>query len=132
MKILAEKSSNLLYSALGLRPTGISGDLELEEAFCSLLVKAFGTFMKKQHDYGPHNIGVGGLIGVAVRIGDKTSRLHNLLKGAGDAACEESLYDTLEDLANYALIGCLLLSDKWPKSAPEDAWGALAQETNAN
>jgi hypothetical protein len=129
---LVDKIQNTEYNHPAFQPTGLSGSVELEKAFLQLLARSFETFVKKQHDYGPHNIGVGGLAGVAVRIGDKTSRLHNLLKGVRGSACGESLYDTLEDLANYALIGCLLLSNNWPESTPEDAWGALAQNIHEN
>lgn len=104
-----------------------SGYSELEKNYIAASLKTFETFASKQHDYGASNIGVGGLRGVAIRIGDKTSRLHNLLLTSEQQVSDETIYDTLEDLANYALIGCLLLAGKWPRSTPEDAWWSLGR-----
>lgn len=73
---------------------------------------------KKQLDYGPHSISNTGDIGVAVRLNDKVTRLLNLIKkfdGAGDKDSTnfESVKDTYIDIMNYAIIGLLLMDDKW-------------------
>lgn len=84
---------------------------------------------KKQLDYGPHSISNTGNIGVAVRLNDKVTRLLNLIKkfdGAGDkdSANFESVKDTYTDIMNYAVIGLLLMDDKWAdKASMEDIFG---------
>ena len=78
-------------------------------------------FSKKQHDYGPGNISMGGnkdlaMIGLAVRMNDKVQRLLNILyNNKGETAVEETLKDTLQDLSVYGIIGQILNNDKWGK-----------------
>ena len=77
--------------------------------------------LKKHHDYGPKNISMapgGPLNGLRVRMWDKISRLSNLMD-RNTAANYESLEDTLIDLANYALIGVLVLRRQWPMDYSE-------------
>lgn len=73
----------------------------------------------------PANILLTGNVGAAVRIWDKTARILNLLgfdlkvnvgtfSGARSPK-NESLLDAFMDLAVYAIIGWLLLIDKWGK-----------------
>jgi len=73
--------------------------------------------IKKQADYGPHNIGRapgGALNGLIVRIHDKISRIMNLTSNDVDPQ-NESLRDSYVDLANYALIALMVLDGTWPK-----------------
>lgn len=73
--------------------------------------------IKKQADYGPHNIGRapgGPLNGLIVRIHDKISRIMHLTKTEVDPQ-NESLRDSYVDLANYALIALMVLDGTWPK-----------------
>ena len=77
--------------------------------------------LKKHHDYGPKNISMapgGPLNGLRVRMWDKISRLSNLMD-RNTTANYESLEDTLIDLANYALIGVLVLRRQWPMDYSE-------------
>lgn len=75
----------------------------------------YDLLMSKHNDYGPKNISnsPGGPInGLMVRMHDKTARIHNLYyknKGIN----HESLEDSFKDLANYAIIGLLVLRGKW-------------------
>lgn len=64
---------------------------------------------RKSQDYGTKNIEITGTYGVAVRLQDKVSRVLNLTQ-KGVEANYESLADTFCDIANYGLIGQLLLS----------------------
>ena len=69
----------------------------------------------KQADYGPGNINnaFGGPInGLLVRIGDKFERLKNLFKH-DTTPKYESIEDSFKDMANYAIIGLLVLRGKW-------------------
>ena len=73
--------------------------------------------IKKQADYGPHNIGRapgGALNGLIVRIHDKISRILHLTSNDVDPQ-NESLRDSYVDLANYALIALMVLDGTWPK-----------------
>lgn len=71
------------------------------------------TFARKRADYGPtttETFEKFGPVSMLVRMHDKLGRLDNLL-GRGETPCvhEESIEDTLVDLANYALITLLEL-----------------------
>ena len=68
----------------------------------------------KQKDYGPKNISRFGVRGLSVRLYDKVERLANLLMDREEDPKNESLEDTFKDIANYGIIGLLLLKDQWP------------------
>ena len=91
-------------------PFGMSVQLVSEEAVKLLL--------RKHADYGPNNIGRapgGPLNGLAVRLHDKIARLAHLIDHMGQAEPKnESLRDTMLDIANYGIIGVLVLDGKWP------------------
>lgn len=72
--------------------------------------------ISKHKDYGPSNIGSapgGAINGLRVRIHDKTARLNNLYEKNATPQ-NESYEDTFKDLANYALIGLMVLRGQWP------------------
>ena len=78
--------------------------------------EACALLLKKHADYGPRNIADapgGPLNGLRVRMFDKLARLNHLVESGADPV-NESLRDSLLDLANYALIGLLVLDGKWP------------------
>lgn len=70
---------------------------------------------KKNMDYASviDNISTTGLMGVAVRLVDKVSRLYNLSKGVDNKVKEESIRDTLIDIMNYGNIGVQLVDGTW-------------------
>lgn len=73
--------------------------------------------LSKHKDYGPKNISQspgGPLNGLRVRLWDKLARLNNLTDKKS-LPQHESLEDTFKDMANYAVIGLLVLRDKWDK-----------------
>ena len=75
----------------------------------------FDLLISKHHDYGPKNISEspgGALNGLRVRLWDKLARLNNLVD-TGVHPEHESLEDTFKDMANYAIIGLLVLRKKW-------------------
>jgi hypothetical protein len=77
----------------------------------------FDLLIQKHHDYGPKNISQspgGPINGLRVRMWDKMARINNLVD-SGASPKNESLADSFKDLANYAIIGLLVLEDKWPK-----------------
>lgn len=73
--------------------------------------------LKKHHDYGPRNISDspgGPLNGLRVRMHDKLARINNLVDN-NRVPENESLEDSFKDMANYAIIGLLVLRGQWNK-----------------
>lgn len=73
--------------------------------------------LSKHRDYGPKNIADapgGALNGLRVRMHDKLARINNLVDNSVKPE-HESLEDSFKDMANYAIIGLLVLRDEWNK-----------------
>ena len=66
---------------------------------------------KKQQDYGSNNISAFGEFGVIVRLNDKMERLKNLNKMP--SVKNESIEDTYQDIANYAVISLMIRRNLW-------------------
>jgi hypothetical protein len=82
-----------------------------------LYEEAQTLLLKKHNDYGPLNIAQspgGAVNGLRVRMHDKLARINHLVDKGGDPD-NESLRDSFMDLANYALIGALVLDGRWPE-----------------
>jgi hypothetical protein len=91
-----------------------------------LLEKARDIAHRKNSNYTTSNdpmsnfrecekLGIKGSMGIAVRISDKYSRVCQLIKGTPDMV-NESLEDTLLDMANYCLLLiCKLRDEQKPK-----------------
>ena len=81
-----------------------------------VILNELAKIMYKKHaDYGPMNIAGapgGPMNGLRVRMYDKLARLNNLVD-KGDTPNNESIEDTLLDLANYAIIGLLVQRGQW-------------------
>jgi hypothetical protein len=127
----ADKSGQIVVGDWADLATGVSGDLEIEQGFLRVLHEMYTLFCAKHHDYGRNNISVGGLHGVTIRLGDKTSRLFNLMgisegahsgDGSAPAVKGEALEDSFFDLGNYGPIGVMLARGWWPRVRPEDVW----------
>ena len=72
--------------------------------------------VKKHHDYGPKNISQspgGPINGLRVRMWDKMARINNLIDNNKESL-NEPLEDSFKDLANYAIIGLMVLRGEWP------------------
>lgn len=98
-----------------------SGD-EFPDDALTVYSEAFNVLLKKNADYGPRNISDspgGPLNGLLVRMHDKMGRLRNLMQTGAEPE-NESVRDTLLDLANYALIGMLVIDGKWPGSGERE------------
>jgi hypothetical protein len=65
----------------------------------------------KRQDYGSGNISAFGEFGVIVRLNDKMERLKNLNKMP--SVKNESIEDTYQDIANYAVIALLIRRNLW-------------------
>lgn len=97
-----------------------------EEEFQAIFSEALNLLIRKQARYGNTNIDQLGIHGVVSRIAfDKVSRAQKFLQGRVidgkvvldeiDGETEESLEDTLMDMANYSLIAISLLRGTWGK-----------------
>ena len=64
-------------------------------------------YAKKNHDYGDsfaQSFREEGMAMVRIRLGDKFNRLKALTRGGEQKVSDESIRDTLIDLANYAIM----------------------------
>ena len=98
------------YSASALDPKFAIAVSETFDELKELLIK-------KHLDYGPKNISEspgGPINGLRVRMHDKLARINNLTD-SGSTPEFESLEDSFKDMANYAIIGLLVLRQKWNK-----------------
>ena len=108
---------------------------ETSRKFKEVLNEMYSTFCKKQLDYGPANIMIGGniedkenkdtnadeddedrklaLLGIWIRSNDKMERIKNLMKT--NDAHNESIEDSYLDLANYSIISLIVRSKLWGK-----------------
>ena len=95
-----------------------------ERNFREIYEEAFNLLCEKQKRYGNLNIEQLGIHGVISRIGnDKIARARKFLQGKVvdgqvvldplDQSTDESLADTLLDIANYALIAVALQRGLW-------------------
>ena len=95
--------------------------VHLSTSFDATVLRYFNEnaelLLSKHNDYGPTNISnaLGGPInGLRVRMHDKLARI-NHLTDSGNAPEHEALRDSFIDLANYAIIGLLVLDGEWPE-----------------
>lgn len=72
-------------------------------------------YAKKNHDYGDsfaQSFREEGMAMVRIRLGDKFNRLKALTRGGEQKVADESIRDTLIDLANYAIMTVLEMEGK--------------------
>jgi len=111
-----DKNSHPAYGKGGdsYRRPSLDFDDEVRIVYDELM----SLLLKKHKDYGPKNIAdaPGGPVnGLRVRIHDKIARINNLIDSGSNQPEYESLEDSFKDLANYAIIGLLVLRGKWDK-----------------
>lgn len=98
---------------------------ELGKEFIKIQAEQYALFQKKMLAYGKSNITLGSsmetekerdfsLLGVYIKLHDKLSRLKNLLLNKNDNFVEdESIEDTIIDIANYGVIGLMVKRNLW-------------------
>lgn len=95
----------------------------IAQGYKKIMQEQYELFARKHLDYGMENISAGtqlsnrdqkdfALTGIWYRISDKVSRWKNLLINKQKAK-NETLIDTYQDLANYAIISQLVERDMW-------------------
>ena len=90
-------------------------ELHLETHLSNTVYELSQLLISKHQDYGPKNIShaPGGAInGLRVRMHDKLARINNLVDTKADPQ-HESLEDSFKDMANYAIIGLLVMRGQW-------------------
>lgn len=119
---MAEVEERLLTERFIRGTTATTPDppASFQQMFRTLFSENQSVMVKRQKKYGKHNIPRYGVSGTIVRMGDKFSRLEELL-GKGDLlpgaveSEDESIEDTLIDIANYATIMRAQLRGWWTK-----------------
>jgi hypothetical protein len=89
--------------------------IQLDNELARVTHELSDLLISKHRDYGPKNISLapgGAINGLRVRMHDKLARINNLVDSGADPE-HESLEDSFKDMANYAIIGLLVLRDKW-------------------
>ena len=87
-------------------------NVKIHEKICKELTE---TYEKKNADYGnsfENSLDKHGLIAGIVRMDDKMSRLISLNSKNEQLVLDESLRDTLMDLANYAIMSVMWLDEQ--------------------
>ena len=95
--------------------SAIARELTLEVNLANITKELSELLISKHKDYGPKNISQapgGAVNGLRVRMHDKLARINNLID-SGRGPEHESLEDSFKDMANYAIIGLLVLRHKW-------------------
>lgn len=90
---------------------------EFESDVNTTFTELMELLLSKHKDYGPKNISDspgGPLNGLRVRMHDKLARINNLIDNSAQPK-HESLEDSFKDMANYAIIGLLVLRGQWDK-----------------
>lgn len=86
----------------------------LDEAYQEILDELMVIFLKKHKDYGKGNILSIKELGIAFRLTEKVERLKNLLMNSKIPE-NESIEDTLNDIAVYAIIARLYRDGRFEK-----------------
>ena len=99
---------------------------EMIDEFEDITNDMLQLFCRKQQDYGPKNIGMGDVVvdtnkkvkrsltGLSVRMNDKIQRMLNLTFNNREPE-NESVEDTLIDIANYAVMALIVQRKLWGK-----------------
>ena len=90
-------------------------EVHLETHMANTVKELTDLLLSKHRDYGPKNISLapgGAVNGLRVRMHDKLARINNLTDSGADPK-HESLEDSFKDMANYAIIGLLVLRGQW-------------------
>lgn len=104
------KTVEQCLASLGSRPLLAGG----VQKFMDITTNMSKTYAAKNHDYGnsfEQSCDKFGIIAGIVRMGDKMNRIESLAIKQAEVK-DESIKDTLLDLANYAIMTVMWLNDK--------------------
>lgn len=91
---------------------GTTGDLVNTQTMFDEYKNLYQTFIDKNHDYGNSfegSLNEYGIVASLVRIGDKHNRLRTLTRMDTGRRVDESVIDTLLDMANYCVMTAVWL-----------------------
>lgn len=110
-----EMNTRLKTAEQGLASLGSRPVLEENvQRFMDITTNMAKTYAAKNHDYGnsfEQSCNKFGIIAAVVRMGDKMNRLESLVVKRAEVK-DESIKDTLLDLANYAIMTVMWLNNK--------------------
>lgn len=105
-------ADNMNKAMLAIRNLGTRPVLsDSVEQFMSVTHNMAKTYAAKNHDYGnsfEQSLDKFGLVASVVRLGDKMNRIESLTKKEAQVK-DESVKDTLLDMANYAIMTVMWL-----------------------
>lgn len=110
------------YFTLIKRPTN-KHDSEKPDKFKAITDKMHDTYVRKNHDYGNSfdvSMDEEGLTAARIRLNDKWLRFKQLSKGEEALVKDESIRDTLLDMANYCIMTVMWM-DRNKKSTDGEA-----------
>ena len=91
------------------------------QQFKNICEEMLTTFERKNHDYGDsftQTVDKFGLIASGVRMHDKLERFVTLAQKDISMKVDESMRDTLLDLANYAIMTVMYIDDEIKEDSP--------------
>ena len=90
-----------------------------KKKFKDVLNELYTTYVKKNHDYGDSfakSIEEFGPVAGTIRITDKYNRLKSLTKDPNAEVKDETLRDTLLDMANYSIMMAIEIENAQPEA----------------
>ena len=112
------------------------------QRYNKLLAEMYVTYVKKNHDYGDsfsRSFKKYGLVAAMVRMEDKWNRLDNMALGAEQKVADETIRDTLLDLAGYCVMTTMELdrekdnaNQKAFEKQVRDEYAEVFEEDNEN
>ncbi len=105
----------------------LSDNEKIYKNICDLLDRMQAVYEAKDSDYSENDLPMGNLLesqelgiepwkGVLLRIGDKKRRVGSFVKKEKFLVKDEAVDDTLVDMANYSMLGCVLWCQKYSSS----------------
>lgn len=88
--------------------------------FEEITQKMFETYLRKNKDYGnsfDQSLDKWGLSVAAIRLGDKLNRFESFIKNKSFEVKDESVRDTLMDMATYAIMTVMYLNYERKRSS---------------
>lgn len=101
-------------------------DPEYYKNWLSVVQKMSILFLKKNRDYGTANLASSWLQGIAVRLGDKVSRVWNIILNKNQINTNETVGETFLDIAAYGIIGYMMETGLWKKAGLDETIGLPA------
>lgn len=100
---------------MGTRKGIIMAQTSKVERHADICKEINALYARKNHDYGDsfrQTFAEEGLTMARIRLGDKLARFNTLTKEGGQQVSDESIRDTLIDLANYAIMTVMELDEQ--------------------